>query len=72
MSEHKYSQVCHCENCGNESEMVVTCQLESTADAVEQKEAVAKKPEEKKVLGQAVCTNCGNEADMWVDVPEQS
>lgn len=72
MSEHKYSQVCHCENCGNESEMVVTCQLESTGEAVEQKEATAEGTENKKVLGQAVCKTCGNEADMWVDTPEQS
>lgn len=70
MSEHKYSQVCHCENCGNESEMVVTCHLESIEEAVEQKEAAAEVTEKKKVLGQAVCKTCGNEADMWVDAPE--
>jgi hypothetical protein len=28
MVEKKFKQVCHCENCGNEAEMMITCSLE--------------------------------------------
>lgn len=64
MTEKKIKQVCECTNCGNESEMVITCHIEEEAD-----EAPAPKPEEKKkVKGHGVCTTCGNEADMWVDL----
>ena len=71
MAEHKYSHTCHCENCGNESEMVVTCQLETAQEPSEPGTPETKKPAKKKVLGHAVCNNCGNEADMWVDLPDQ-
>lgn len=59
MAEKKFKRVCKCENCSNEAEMVVTCQLEPEE---------APSGEEKKLKGQAVCTHCGNEADMWIDV----
>jgi ribosomal protein S14 len=66
--EKTVKKVCQCQNCGNESEMIITCSLpeeiESDTDVSVKKEAVA---EEKKVKGSAVCTHCGNEADMWVD-----
>ncbi len=50
-------QVCHCEKCGNEAEMVVTCTLpdEEPAD------------KHQKIKGAATCSHCGNEADMWID-----
>ena len=65
MTEKKYKQVCTCENCGNEAEMIVTCRL------VEVEEAEGKKKDPKapqKAKGTGTCTNCGNESDMWVDL----
>ena len=66
-STKKIKQVCKCENCGNEAEMVVTCSLWDESPA-----AGAPAPEHKhepvKVKGTATCTSCGNEADMWVDL----
>ena len=70
MSEKKFKQVCQCENCGNEAEMMITCSLEEhkkehVEKHVEPSTAPAKKS---KIKGQAVCSDCGNEADMWVDL----
>jgi hypothetical protein len=69
----KLTQVCKCENCGNEAEMVVTCSLPDAAEASRPHDhspegdgAVA----DKKVKGTATCTHCGNEADMWIDLDE--
>ena len=63
-------QVCKCENCGNEAEMVVTCSLPEHAPEPEATPAPSPKSAApaKKVKGQATCTQCGNEADMWVDL----
>ncbi len=60
-------QVCTCENCGNESEMVITCTMEE--DTHEHKEK-SPSPEgtENKIKGTGTCASCGNEADIWVDV----
>ena len=67
MSEKKVKQVCKCENCGNESEMVITCSLEEEIQASTKPPVVA--PVEKiRAKGHGVCTHCGNEADMWVDL----
>ena len=62
----KVKQVCKCEHCGNEAEMVVTCSLED----IEATAAGAGSPEpgKQKVKGTATCSHCGNEADMWVDL----
>lgn len=65
MPEKTFKQVCQCENCGNESEMTITCTLESD-DA----KPVAKPINDEakgRTKGNAVCTQCGNEADMWID-----
>ncbi len=66
-------QVCKCENCGNEAEMVITCALPETGEADK-----AAKPalvsdhkageSADKVKGTGVCSHCGNEADMWIDM----
>jgi hypothetical protein len=63
-------QVCKCEHCGNEAEMVVTCSLpEHTPEAAEtQSSSPSPAAPAQKVKGQATCTHCGNEADMWVDL----
>lgn len=66
MPEKKIKQVCECEKCGNESEMLITCHIE-----YEEEENAASAPEtgeKKKVKGHGVCTTCGNEADMWIDL----
>jgi hypothetical protein len=63
--EKQVKQVCKCENCGNEAEMIVTCSMEPDEDAKAQPQEAA---QPKKQKGTATCTNCGNEADMWVDV----
>jgi hypothetical protein len=55
----KTKQVCHCENCGNEADMVVTC---TWIDVEEKPGVITKKQKETKK-----CTICGNEADMIID-----
>ncbi len=70
MSQVVKRQVCKCENCGNEAEMVVTCSLpEDTPPAADtDTPEPASPPSARKVKGQAACTHCGNEADMWIDI----
>ena len=66
-NEKKVKQVCKCESCGNEAEMVVTCTMDH--DHLHETESPATEPVAKKrVQGTATCTNCGNEADMWIDI----
>ncbi len=63
-------QVCKCEKCGSEAEMVVTCSLES-AEAQQAPAAPSAEPqasEHRKVKGHGVCSRCGNEADIWLDI----
>ena len=70
MSEVVRKEVCKCENCGNEAEMVVTCTLpdvEADPQPVEKTDTAAKPEAEKRVKGTATCTHCGNESDMWID-----
>jgi len=67
MPEKKIKQICKCEHCGNESEMVITCSLEEEPHKPAQAPVTA--PVEKvRAKGHGVCTHCGNEADMWVDL----
>jgi hypothetical protein len=71
MSEIVKKEVCNCENCGNEAEMVVTCSLpdaEAQNGAVSDTESGQAMEPEKRVMGTAICTQCGNEADMWIDL----
>ena len=71
MSEIVKKQVCKCENCGNEAEMVVTCSLsavEAEDSSVPGSDSGQESRSEKSVKGTATCTNCGNEADMWIDI----
>ena len=68
MAEFTKKEVCKCENCGNEAEMVVTCTLPDVADVDnEQQAAQAKQEKPQKIKGTATCSRCGNEADMWID-----
>jgi hypothetical protein len=71
MSEIIKKEVCKCENCGNEAEMVVTCSLpdvEAEDGAVSGSDSLQETESEKRVMGTATCTHCGNEADMWIDL----
>jgi hypothetical protein len=66
MTEKKFKQVCKCENCGNEAEMMVTCSLEEHEEKPIEPSTEAEK--KSKTKGHAVCSHCGNEADMWIDL----
>jgi len=66
MQEKKFKQVCACKNCGNETEMVVTCSLEDCEAAAADPVVVDKK--EGKIKGHAICTNCGGAVDIWLDI----
>lgn len=67
MSEKKFKQVCGCEHCGNEAEMMITCTLEEHQASAEVQPKVV--PEaEGKTKGHAVCSHCGAEADIWLDI----
>lgn len=68
MVEKRVKTVCKCENCGNEAEMMVTCQLEEEDVSSAPKTPLVKPVEKIKAKGHGVCTHCGNEADMWVDL----
>ena len=71
MADIVKKEVCKCENCGNEAEMVVTCSLPDveSEDATVSAPETAKAPEtEKRVMGTATCSHCGNESDMWIDL----
>ena len=71
MSEIVKKEVCKCENCGNEAEMVVTCSLPDTdanENTVPAPETTKVPPPEKRVKGTATCSHCGNESDMWIDL----
>ena len=73
MAEKRFKQVCRCENCGNEAEMMITCSLEESKDKTEKSSIQTQtehtvEPQKEKVKGQAVCSHCGNEADIWVDI----
>ena len=69
MSKVEKRQICKCENCGNEAEMVVTCTLPDAPESPPQDVPVEKKADAppQKLKGHATCTHCGNEADMWID-----
>jgi len=52
-------EVCTCTKCGNEAEMIVTCELVEVETPTGAKQ--------KKQRETRVCTHCGNEADMIID-----
>jgi DNA-directed RNA polymerase subunit M/transcription elongation factor TFIIS len=65
-----FKQVCTCQNCGNEAEMIVTCSLEPVEEAPKAQVASGNEPQSEKhqIPGQATCTHCGNEAEILVDM----
>jgi ribosomal protein L34E len=63
--EKKFKQVCTCEKCGNESEMIVTCEWVEVEQGKKKKNT---KGEPARAKGTGTCTRCGNEAETWVDL----
>jgi len=64
-------QTCTCKDCGNESEMVITCTLEDIHEHTEEtplSESEKSEAPKQRVKGSGTCTHCGSEADMWVDI----
>ena len=68
-SQKTFKQVCTCQNCGNEAEMIITCSLEPDEEAAATHAAhtAAENAAHKQKTGQATCTHCGNEADILID-----
>jgi hypothetical protein len=67
--QKQIKQVCKCENCGNEAEMVLTCTLEWDVADTRAVETRTSEPTHKhQMKGHGVCSHCGNEADMWIDL----
>lgn len=64
MSE-KFEQVCPCERCGTEAEVVVTCSLEEDRPQGAFPAVVPKA--EGQLKGHAVCSHCGSEEDIWLN-----
>lgn len=67
--EKKIKQMCKCEKCGNEAEMVITCSLPEENEEKPEKKDTGESSH--KLHGTGVCSHCGNEADMWVDLPKE-
>jgi len=68
MAEKKFKQVCHCKNCGNEAEMMITCSLEPEEEIPQVESKPGSKTIKKQTKGHSVCSHCGNEADIWLDL----
>jgi len=64
MAEIIKKQVCKCDHCGNEAEMVISCSLQTTNES----SSVKERKTSEKIKGTATCSHCGNEADMWLDL----
>ena len=68
MVEKKFKQVCHCKNCGNEAEMMITCSLEPEEEIQDIESKPAPETIKQQTKGQAVCSHCGNESEIWLDL----
>ena len=71
MTDIERKEVCKCENCGNEAEMVFTCSIpdfDKEAQKQSPSESEKQPATKKRVKGTGTCSNCGNEADMWIDL----
>ena len=64
----KVKQTCTCKDCGNESEMMITCSLEPEEEIQKVESKSASKAIKQKTKGNAVCIICGNEAEIWLDI----
>jgi len=62
----RFKQVCKCEHCGSEAEMMITCTLEE--DLPQQALPAVVSEAEGKAKGHSVCSHCGNEADICLNI----
>ena len=65
-----FKQVCTCQNCGNEAEMIVTCSPEAVEGVTQAQITLSSEPHSTtdQIPGQATCTHCGNEAEIIIDI----
>ena len=71
MTLKKIKEVCKCDHCGSEAEMVITCSLKADDDLGDPPATQsARKPSVAagKTKGLGVCSHCGNESEIWVDI----
>ena len=71
MAEKKYKEICKCDHCGSEAEMVITCSLKAENDNGQQlTHEHERQPEihDGKTKGHGVCSHCGNESEIWVEI----
>ena len=71
MTEKKLKEICKCDHCGNEAEMVITCSLIAASENDQQSaDDHDIKPEivTGKTKGHGVCSHCGNESEIWVEI----
>ena len=64
-------EICKCDYCGSEAEMVITCSLKANGDDSEPSGTDADiKPEAvaEKTKGRGVCSHCGNESEIWLEI----
>ncbi len=71
MTEKKFKEICKCDYCGSEAEMVITCSLKaSDNDAGQSATEQDIRPEvaAEKKRGHGVCSHCGNESEIWLEI----
>jgi DNA-directed RNA polymerase subunit M/transcription elongation factor TFIIS len=71
MAEKKFKEICTCDHCGSEAEMVITCSLEPVVDNAEPSATTDDKIPQTvagKTKGRGVCSHCGNESEIWVEI----
>lgn len=68
MAEKTVKQVCKCEHCGNEAEMVFTCTLPDEPEPAVSAPGKQEIEPKRRVKGTGTCAHCGSEADMWIDL----
>lgn len=64
-------EICTCDHCGSEAEMVITCSLESSDDNAEQSapaDQLIPEAAAGNTKGRGVCSHCGNESEIWVEI----
>ena len=68
-AQKTFRQVCTCENCGNEAEIIITCSLEPVESKTREEVPAGESARQtrKKIPGHATCTRCGNEAEILLD-----
>ncbi len=71
MTEKKFKEICKCDHCGSEAEMVITCSLMASVDNSKQPgtdEDIKPEVVAGKTKGRGVCSQCGNESEIWLEI----